>query len=244
MCGKSRGFTLIGRKDRAGGFTLIELLVVIAIIAILAAILFPVFAQAREKARQSSCISNLKQIGTALNMYMDDHDGVFVLGGRYGTAIPFWHENLQTYIKNWAIFICPSATTPTTSTTYPPQPCEYYTWWQGVHVSTYEMNYYYGLDSASVMHMPPSNVDPYYLTNSLSLVKAPSECAQVWDGFCPESPGGWYKSIWDKAWQGIYNVAMKNRARHNRNVNVLFVDGHAKSCNSMQNRLFCMENID
>src|SRR5436309_2182636 len=62
-----------GRK----GFTLIELLVVIAIIAILAAILFPVFAQAREKARQATCASNLKQIGTAFMMYIQDYDEMF-----------------------------------------------------------------------------------------------------------------------------------------------------------------------
>ena len=60
--------------ERRGGFTLIELLVVIAIIAILAAVLFPVFAQAREKARQAACLSNLKQIGMGLQMYAQDHD--------------------------------------------------------------------------------------------------------------------------------------------------------------------------
>src|SRR5688500_13208608 len=69
----------IGKGDmimRRKGFTLIELLVVIALIAILAAILFPVFAQAREKARSIPCLSNMKQIGLAENMYMQDHDGL------------------------------------------------------------------------------------------------------------------------------------------------------------------------
>ena len=65
-------------RRRLLAFTLIELLVVIAIIAILAAILFPVFAQAREKARSAACMSNLKQLGTAAVMYQQDYDGVFV----------------------------------------------------------------------------------------------------------------------------------------------------------------------
>src|SRR5712692_7854267 len=64
-------------RTRAGGFTLIELLVVIAIIAILAAILFPVFAQARDSARKATCQSNLKQFGAAFHMYASDYDGLF-----------------------------------------------------------------------------------------------------------------------------------------------------------------------
>src|SRR5579871_6638620 len=81
------------RKRR--GFTLIELLVVIAIIAILAAILFPVFAQAREKARQATCLSNLKQLGLAFLMYASDYDGNFPApitnyGASHGAIPPTW----------------------------------------------------------------------------------------------------------------------------------------------------------
>src|SRR5687768_4108149 len=93
------------RRPRA--FTLIELLVVIAIIAILAAILFPVFARAREKARQSTCLSNLKQQALALNMYADDYDERVVIGTDQFTA-QFWAVKIQPYIKNEQIFNCPS----------------------------------------------------------------------------------------------------------------------------------------
>ncbi|MEO6909272.1 MAG: prepilin-type N-terminal cleavage/methylation domain-containing protein, partial [Abditibacteriaceae bacterium] len=98
-------------KDRA--FTLIELLVVIAIIAILAAILFPVFARARENARSASCLSNLAQIGLADMQYKQDNDGSFVpglmvIGGRYTTP----SRTLDPYIKNGQIWVCPSDTNP------------------------------------------------------------------------------------------------------------------------------------
>ena len=86
---------------KRSGFTLIELLVVIAIIAILAAILFPVFARAREKARQTSCISNLKQVGIAFTMYLGDYDGMYPMTYQ-------WKTNLQPYIRNFQINYCPS----------------------------------------------------------------------------------------------------------------------------------------
>jgi len=96
------------------GFTLIELLVVIAIIAILAAILFPVFAKAREKARQASCVSNVKQIMNAAMMYTQDYDEVMTWSpnrwqlGTYADPWITWVVQLQPYTKNWDVFACPS----------------------------------------------------------------------------------------------------------------------------------------
>lgn len=91
-------------------FTLIELLVVIAIIAILAAILFPVFAQAREKARAISCISNLKQIGTGMMMYGQDYDENVCppFNGKTGPLANTWDRLVQPYVKNQQVITCPS----------------------------------------------------------------------------------------------------------------------------------------
>jgi len=94
------------------GFTLIELLVVIAIIALLASILFPVFGQAREKARQATCASNLKQLSLAFSMYLEDSDEAFP--PRYGSGSSAWPYEISPYVNgngvsgpNW-IFVCPS----------------------------------------------------------------------------------------------------------------------------------------
>ena len=101
-------------RTKKAGFTLIELLVVIAIIAILAAILFPVFARAREKARQAACFSNLRQIGTAAVMYQSDYDGWVVPcyyyqgPGWHRPPIWWWADLLQPYTKNWQVYVCRS----------------------------------------------------------------------------------------------------------------------------------------
>ncbi|MDR3706701.1 MAG: DUF1559 domain-containing protein [Capsulimonadaceae bacterium] len=93
-------------------FTLIELLIVIAIIAILAAILFPVFATAREKARQSACLSNLKQIGLAYTQYEQDYDETVPCGDNkdgYGSG---WAGQIYPYVKSTQVFLCPDDSLP------------------------------------------------------------------------------------------------------------------------------------
>ncbi len=97
------------RMDRKG-FTLMELLVVIAIIAILAAILFPVFARAREKARQTQCISNAKNLGTAFGCYTQDYDErmPFSSGAHDSESVKWW-DTIFVYLANAQIYGCPSA---------------------------------------------------------------------------------------------------------------------------------------
>jgi prepilin-type N-terminal cleavage/methylation domain-containing protein/prepilin-type processing-associated H-X9-DG protein len=142
---QKRRITMLEVKKRAAkaprtkGFTLIELLVVIAIIALLAAILFPVFARARENARKSSCQNNLKQIGIGLTQYLQDYDesmpaqqrdvgnngqdvntyasGTTDNSGTASVQGNNWIKNVQPYVKSWQTFTCPSANA---STGYPP----------------------------------------------------------------------------------------------------------------------------
>lgn len=103
-------------KRAITAFTLIELLVVIAIIAILAAILFPVFGKAREKARQTSCLSNMRQLSLAVTQYSQDHDEKFPPSTNYQVAANndarTWMPIVQPYMKNWQTFVCPSAPNP------------------------------------------------------------------------------------------------------------------------------------
>lgn len=109
-------------KAKSSGFTLIELLVVIAIIAILAAILFPVFAQAREQARKTACLNNTKQIGTAVMMYVQDYDEMYPCNswdepyigtsdndiGQDTRSKTHWPWRIMPYLKNKQVFRCPS----------------------------------------------------------------------------------------------------------------------------------------
>ncbi|RYX82474.1 DUF1559 domain-containing protein [bacterium] len=105
------GRTSNGKSNRFG-FTLIELLVVIAIIAILAAILFPVFARARENARRASCMSNLKQVGLGIMQYTQDYDETMPMcWWQMSTSVQMsWKDAIQPYVKSVQLFACPSNT--------------------------------------------------------------------------------------------------------------------------------------
>lgn len=111
------------KRLKQRGFTLIELLVVIAIIAILAAILFPVFARAREAARKSSCTSNLNQLGKGFLMYVQDYDESWPQSwnGQWNSRVGLqlnWGPAIQPYIKNRQVYKCPSDSVRTTGSSY------------------------------------------------------------------------------------------------------------------------------
>jgi prepilin-type N-terminal cleavage/methylation domain-containing protein/prepilin-type processing-associated H-X9-DG protein len=181
------------------GFTLIELLVVIAIIAILAAILFPVFAKAREKARQSSCLSNQKQIALAFLSYVQDYDEVFpylyyypMAAGTYNCY--YWVNALTPYCKNTQLFKCPSHT----GNNYPSDMYNGNGWSSPATIS-YMMNY-------------------SIVGTGIGSIESSSDVFMTWDGLGPQ-----YNSNYDPTNQNYYRVF-----RHNDGANYTFVDGHAK----------------
>ena len=183
------------------GFTLIELLVVIAIIAILAAILFPVFARAREKARQSSCLSNVKQIAVGTMMYVQDYDEMLPYSYNWDTAwvAPphpvFYLQVIQPYIKNEQVLKCPS-----------------------------EPNQLWGY-GRSQQHLPYRQVganNPPPLP--IGRINRPAEVHMLMDSF---PTAGWnymytYCSICSPT------LTHSISERHNGGANVGFWDGHAK----------------
>ncbi|MBM3497280.1 MAG: DUF1559 domain-containing protein [Armatimonadetes bacterium] len=216
------------------GFTLIELLVVIAIIAILAAILFPVFARAREQARSSSCSSNVKQLMVAFQMYASDSDGnlpyywYIVSGGRAWT----WPEIVDPYVKNTQIHICPSA--PLTATTYwATAPAgtavvSTYCWPSWVKYSWYN---WYGTTMFAGYPTGTSGVKVNawdVVAHGMDEVDKPAEAALLVEGhyiaYYPVA-GMRFGSAYTS---GFGQVGNANIYRHNGGHNVGFCDGHVK----------------
>ena len=203
---------------RRRGFTLIELLVVIAIIAILAAILFPVFARARAKARQTACTSNVKQLMTSLLMYVQDYDEMFGLGGGWngnGTTAAQWWIAIQPYVKNWQIERCPSnSINAGYSATNP------YTYWgqTGPICPTYAA--LPGLDYTALAKVQTP-------AQKIMVMDSNHEAVPDWNRaqyatICPSGTG---------CAGGVANRIPAN-APHNGGDNVGFVDGHVKWLNS------------
>lgn len=214
-------------RDRRG-FTLIELLVVIAIIAILAAILFPVFAKAREKARQTACLSNMKQIGLGMMMYMDDNDGVYpphLSQNPVGAAYKWntWPGICYAYIKNLDIFQCPDkspAIPKLTSLTDGSQNAYY----DGIYHVTYGMNYwldtwYYPDATEATIEIPSQTV--WFAETSTNT--ATQGYALAFTGFYE------YNYPTSAAYGAdVPNAYARLSNHHNGGLNITWADGHAK----------------
>lgn len=240
---------------RQRGFTLIELLVVIAIIAILAAILFPVFAQAREKARQTSCTSNLKQVGMAILMYTGDNDEMLPLAAYNPVGLPLvqWYDVIEPYAKtgtqgmivngvaaqrnNAPFWICPSIA----NTTVPMLPGDAAP--GPLTASAY---------SPALSYMANGNLMPFWhrsfasfgtfpgQPSSLATIQAPAQVVMVSEGmgYIPASGGDDWTTGCDQRESGYAPVTgpvngmswiyCGARYRHSGGSNYLLADGHVK----------------
>jgi prepilin-type N-terminal cleavage/methylation domain-containing protein/prepilin-type processing-associated H-X9-DG protein len=243
--------------NKRKGFTLIELLVVIAIIAILAAILFPVFAKARERAKATGCLSNMKQIGTSARMYVDDYDGMLVpYGIAYktpsGTVSERFTKLLEPYTKNLEVFTCPSDYLDRTKLTkLAPYPTTYGVNWYICR----ETGDYWGTpgrsekrvkepsatiwaaDSAAILPASlktgPGGSEPPYEQLKENMFYA--KTLDIYYFYLPNDAetGNQNSEGWStpSSWSGMI---VRPFARHNGRVNCMFFDGHAQAVPASQ----------
>jgi prepilin-type N-terminal cleavage/methylation domain-containing protein/prepilin-type processing-associated H-X9-DG protein len=211
----------VGSSRQSQGFTLIELLVVIAIIAILAAILFPVFARARENARRSSCQSNLKQIGLGFAQYTQDYDETMPMSAYVGGTTGYWMDVMQPYVKNYQIYKCPSDTV----TGLPAS---------GTANSSYAANGCgWGEAAANGKQGPMSNSNGKLV--NVSSIQAPATTFLLGDATAYRLDTQWCDSATAAANIGPINAAVSPRTlniyqeRHLETINNLYCDGHVKS---------------
>jgi len=242
---------------KSEGFTLIELLVVIAIIAILAAILFPVFAKVREKARQTSCLSNEKQLGLGLVQYVQDNDEQFPCGVSVGTLGPGdmfgigWAGQIYPYVKSTGLYDCPDDVTPSQPNATPPMYEVSYA------MNTHIINSYLDpsikgdpqgpLGHISGFNAPASTVMLCEVTNNLADITSINEginngathLSVVTNGAGGSPPDGaclgitknWYDSTAKLSTGPIQESPYGldgTLGRHTNGANYLMVDGHAK----------------
>jgi len=195
------------------GFTLVELLVVIAVISILAAVLFPVFAQTREKARAVRCVSNLRQVGMAAGLYFNDWDDRLYFHHADLEEI-LWADRLQPYTRNQQIYVCPSD--PRTALVNPNS--------GAVHRPSYLINAYFTHnfppDSSEEVQIP---VNQY--TRDDIRIRSSAETIL----FCESgiTDPGHNQDDYD-AWNGLSDVfPLFNTTRHSDGSHYTFLDGHA-----------------
>lgn len=218
-------------RSQRGGFTLIELLVVIAIIAILAAILFPVFAKAREKARTTSCLSNVKQLSLGVVQYVQDYDEHFIptwgtmnVGTNPTPGYPNWGTDwadyIYPYVKSHAVYGCPTSPDEPSIA----QPGTYFA--QQIMVNnnsaSYDGNYGVNYDGIG-----------YGARERLASIIQPSETFLLGDSgdvlLCCWGTDDWTQLMEDLDLD--WNSLKEGTNRHNLGSNMGYVDGHAKWLN-------------